>query len=128
MAVQRVVGLPLLAELIGEGIAAAVDTVEVTIALGTFHEVAVAVGSGRESTRRRSVGSGGGIAMFVHIVGGGGLLPSGDETLVVDGTYLVDAAQSSVGLHTTRIVVGVENPLEVAADAMLVDGRTAGQI
>ena len=117
---QRIVSLPLLAELIGEGIAAAVNTVEITIAFGAFHEVAVTVGSSRGGVSGKTADHSRTtvriIALAVHIVGGGGLLPGSDEPLVVDGTYLVDAAQGSVGLHTTWIVVGVEDPLEVAAD------------
>ena len=64
--------------------------------------------------------------MAVHVVGRGGLLPGGDEALVVDGAYLVDAAQGSVGLYAAGIVVGVEDPLEVAADALVVRWRTIG--
>ncbi len=54
--------------------------------------------------------------MAVHVVGGRGFLPRGDEPLVVDGTNLVDTAQGSVGLYAAGVVVRVEYPLEVAAD------------
>jgi hypothetical protein len=119
MAIERVVGLPLLSELVGESITSAVDAVEVVIALGTLYEVAVAVGSGGESTRWRNVGSGGGIALAIHIVGSGGFLPGSDETFIIDRTNLVNAAIGSVGLYASGIVVLVENPLEMSADAVL---------
>ena len=109
VAVQGVVGLPLLSVLIGISIAAAVDTVEVLVAVGSLDEVAVAVGSGGESLS---------CLTHIHIVGGCGLLPGGDEPLVVDGSYLVDATVGPIGLHTAGIVVRVENPLEVSAYAV----------
>ena len=43
---DAVVGLPLLSVLVAEGIAAAVDAIEVVVAVGGFQEVAVAVGGG----------------------------------------------------------------------------------
>ena len=96
-------------------ITSAVDAVEVMIVLSTFYEVAVAVGSGGESTRWRNVGSGGGIALAIHIVGSGGFLPGSDETFIIDRTNLVNAAQRTVGLYASGVIVRIEDPLEVTA-------------
>ena len=114
VAQQAVVGLPQLAVLILEGIAAAVDAVEVVVAVSTFDKVVVSVCSGN-TTANGTLGS---ITLLVHIIGRGRLFPNGGEALVVDGAYLVDTAQGPVGLGTARVVVRGEEPLEVAADAV----------
>ncbi len=120
MADEAVVSLPQLPKLIREGIAATVDAIEVVVALSTLHEVDVPVSSCGErggGTRRRSAGRGG-ITVAIHIVGRSRLLPRSDKSLVVDGPYLVHTSQSSVGLYAARVVVRVEYPLEVSADAV----------
>ena len=117
VAVEGVVGLPQLPVFVGIGIPAAVDAVEIVVALCSLDQVAVTVGGGGDG--------GGGLRseVSIHIVGLGGLLPGGDEALVVDGTNLVDAAQGTIGLYTPGIVMGVEDPLEVSADTKAVGIR-----
>ena len=60
----------------------------------------------------------GNVALAVHVVGRGRLLPGGDQAFVVDGAYLVNTPQCTVGLDATGVVVRVEYPLEVTADAV----------
>ena len=125
MAVEGVVGLPRLSELVLAGIAAAVDAVEVGVALGCFQEGVVAVGSCFDGGITAVYGTGGAVA--VEIVGGGGLFPDGGEAFVVDWAHLVDAAQGTVGLHTAGVVVAGKEPLEVTADTGAVFKGHAGK-
>ena len=116
VAEKRVVGQPRLTELVSEGIATTVDAVEVVIAVSAFDEVTVAVsggGDGRGITSTYST-----VVLAVHIVCGGGFFPDGSETFVIDGADFVDATVGTVGLDTTGVVVGIENPLEMTADTI----------
>ena len=112
---QRVVSQPFLSEFILEGIASAVDAVEVVIVSCSLYEVYVPVGCGFVSC----CGTATHITATVHIVSWGRLFPSCDQSFVVDRTNLVNAAIGSVWLYASGIVVRVENPLEMSADAVL---------
>ena len=115
MAMQGVVSQPFLSEFILEGIASAVDAVEVVIVRCSLYEVYVPVGCGFVGC----CGTATHITAAVHIVSWGRLLPGCDQSFVVDRTNLVNAAIGSVWLYASGIVVRVENPLEMSADAVL---------
>ena len=116
VAVERVVSYPLLAKLIDKSIATTIDTIEVMIALSALDKVVVAIcssGKGRGKTLAYRI-----IAVAIHIIGWGRLFPDGSKSFVVDGTYLIDATQGSIGLGAPWIVVGDKEPLEMSADTI----------
>ena len=106
VAVERVVGLPLLTELVNVGIATTVDAIKILVAVGAFDEgsppycprggfYSVPLGGRR----------GGYVALALHVVGGGRLLPYCDEPLVVDGADFVDSAVGTIRLNSAWVIV-----------------------
>ena len=89
------------------------------IVLGTLDKVAIPVGSSRNlySPPARE-GPGVGSVVSIHIVSWRRLFPNGSESFVVDRAYLVDAAQGTVRLSTSRVVVRCKEPLKMSADTV----------
>ena len=116
VAVERVVSYPLLTKLIDKSIATTIDAIEVMIALSALDKVAVAICSSEDGRGKTS--SYGTVAVAIHIIGWGRLFPDGSKSFVVDGTYLIDATQGSIGLGAPWIVVGDKEPLEMSADTI----------
>ena len=116
MTIEGIVSEPLLPELIGIGIAAAVDAVEVMIALSALQKVGISVGC--YSVCRRVTATYRPIALLVSVIGWRGLFPDGGEPLVVDRANLVDTTQSTIGLCAARVVMRGEEPLEMSANAL----------
>ena len=55
---------------------------------------------------------------LVHVESIHRLLPWGEQTLMVERSHLVDGTQSFLGLPAPRIVVALQCPEELSADAV----------
>ena len=49
----------------------------------------------------------------------GRLFPRREKSLVIERSHLIDAAVSLIRLHSARILMRYEEPLEMTADAVL---------
>ena len=116
MTIKGIVGEPLLFEFIGIGIATAVDAVKVMITFGTLYEIDIMVGGGGDCCC--GTATYGTVVLAIHVIGRCGLFPDGGETLVIDGTNLIDTPQGTIGLCPPRIVMRGEEPLEMSANAL----------
>ena len=114
MRIDAVVLLPLAAITVCNGITATVHSIQIGITLGWFQEISVAVGSCRRKRIRLHLR----IMVAIPVEAFGRLFPRREKSLVIERSHLVDTAVSLIRLHSARVLMRYEEPLEMAADAV----------
>ena len=114
MRIDAVVLLPLAAITVCNGITATVHSIQIGITLGRFQEISVPVGSCRRKRIRLHLR----IMVAIPVEAFGRLFPRREKSLVIERSHLVDAAESFIRLHSARVLMRYEEPLEMATDAV----------